>query len=227
MKPEGFFVTGTDTGIGKTYISKLLADALSTVRDVTYMKPVQTGCYVDSRGNLVAPDLEFVTSGKAKITGPYEVHVPYRFLPACSPHLAAFMSSDVISPGKIFDCYKKLSQSGNFVIVEGAGGLMAPLGQTVYMIDLISCLRLPVILVTSPRLGTLNHTFLSIKALRQSGAEIAAVVLNNRENEPESFIYQDNREVIRRYINPVELLEVKYGSTQSDELLRFCSSIGI
>lgn len=104
---------------------------------------------------------------------------------------------------------------------------MAPLGQTVYMIDLISCLGLPVILVTSPRLGTLNHTFLSIKALRQSGAEIAAVVLNNRENEPESFIYQDNREVIRRYINPVELLEVKYGSTQSDELLRFCSSIGI
>lgn len=118
MKPEGFFVTGTDTGIGKTYISKLLADALSTVRDVTYMKPVQTGCYVDSRGNLVAPDLEFVTSGKAKITGPYEVHVPYRFLPACSPHLAAFMSSDVISPGKFLIVIKSYPKAETLLLLK-------------------------------------------------------------------------------------------------------------
>ena len=223
MNQNGFFVTGTDTGIGKTFISKLLADTFSTIQAVTYMKPVQTGCEVDSSGNLISPDLEYVISGGARLTGTYNQHIPYMYRQACSPHLAASLNSDIISPQKILKYFEEISRPDTMVIVEGAGGLMVPLGENFYMLDLINLMGLPVILVTSPHLGTLNHTFLSIKALRQSGASLAAVVLNNCRNEPETIIYQDNRRIIGEYIKPVDLLEVKHGSSQCEQILQFCS----
>lgn len=94
---KGFFITGTDIDIGKTYISKLLADTLATKSPVTYMKPIQTGCEEDENHIFRAPDFEFVMSGKANLTGTYEQHVPYRFEPTCSPHLAAELASVTIS----------------------------------------------------------------------------------------------------------------------------------
>ena len=85
-RPLGLFVTGTDTDIGKTYVSRLLADTLAESMTVTYMKPIQTGCEGDK---LSSPDFDFVMAGKAKPVVGFDIHVPYRFAPACSPHLAA------------------------------------------------------------------------------------------------------------------------------------------
>ena len=220
-RPKGFFITGTDTDIGKTYISKVLADSISKRHQVTYMKPIQTGCVRNAEGKLSAPDFDYVMSGSSVMTGPYDTHVPYRFEPACSPHLAATLASETISLEYIRDCLHNLDSYEGITLVEGAGGVLVPLSQNMYTVDLIQHLQLPVILVTSPHLGTLNHTFLSIKELHAAGLTLAGVVLNNCRNVPENFIYQDNRRMIRDYILPVPFLEIHYGITKHEQIDQF------
>ena len=212
MKQKGFFVTGTDTDIGKTYISKVLADTFSCMYPaVTYMKPVQTGCIESSDGNLIAPDFDYVMSGRAVMTGTYDQHVPYRFKPACSPHLGASLVSREIALKQIYNCFFEISKNDTLIIVEGAGGILVPLSKTCNTIDLINHLQLPVILVTSPRIGTLNHTFLTLNELHRSGVVTAGVVFNNLHNDPVDYIYNDNSRMIREYIHPVAFLEVNHG----------------
>jgi len=224
-KPKGFFITGTDTDIGKTYISKLLIDSFSKNQVITYMKPVQTGCTADKEMILQAPDLDYVLPDKSMMTGTLDQHVPYRFKPACSPHLAATLDSEMISLEHIRECLQKITPHAGFTIVEGAGGVLAPLSETTFMVDLILHLQLPVILVTSPHLGTLNHTFLSLKALRHSGAILAGIVYNNCRNLPENFIYHDNRRMILEHTRPVPFLEIPYGEYDEQRLCEFCNQL--
>lgn len=222
---KGFFITGTDTEVGKTYISKTLADRLAINHRVTYMKPVQTGCFADENGTLIAPDFQYVLSGKAIMTGNLNQHIPYRFEPACSPHLAAKMENKIISFEQIAKCLTKISDDNTITIVEGAGGILAPLSETTFIIDLILHLQLPVIVVTSPHLGTLNHTFLTLKVLRQTGAQLAGVVLNNCRNEPEDFIYTENIRMIQDHTRPVPFLEVQHGSCCNKRIDEFCKQL--
>ena len=223
-RKKGFFITGTDTDIGKTYISRVLADTLATKDSVTYMKPVQTGCTRNNQGNLSAPDFEYVMSGKTMQTGTYDQHVPYRFEPACSPHLAAQLASVTISIEHISECFRKISHHNTITIVEGAGGVLVPLNERDNMADLMLHLGLPVILVTAPKLGTLNHTLLSLNALEEKGIKTAGVVMNNCGNEPIDFIYHDNIKTIRDFIRPLPFLEVQYQST-SNSIEGFCDAI--
>ena len=223
-RKKGFFITGTDTDIGKTYISRILADTLATKDSVTYMKPVQTGCTRNNQDNLSAPDFEYVMGGKAIQTGTYDQHVPYRFKPACSPHLAAQQASVTISIDHISECFRKISPHNTITIVEGAGGVMVPFSQRDNMLDLMLYLGLPVILVTSPKLGTINHTLLSLNALKEQGIKTAGVVMNNCSNEPTDFIYHDNIKTIRDFIRPLPFLEVQYEST-SNSIEGFCDAI--
>ena len=222
---HGFFIAGTDTDIGKTFISRLLADTFSQWTTVTYMKPVQTGCTRDLFDNLVAPDFEYLMEGRAMQTAGPDDHVPYRFEPACSPHLAASREGVMISLEHIRDRYAHLSNKKSVTIVEGAGGVLTPLSETTSMIDLMLHLALPVVLVTSPRVGTLNHTFLTLNALRGQGIEPAGIVVNNRLQVLENYVYLDTIRMILDHAPGSALLEVGFEAMTSDSVKEFCHGL--
>ena len=222
---RGFFVTGTDTDIGKTYVARLLADCFSTTGKTTYMKPVQTGCTREPTGELRAPDFDYVMCGTSRMNGTYEQHVPYRFEPACSPHLAASIAGEPIDLDIIKSCYTAVSGGMATVIVEGAGGILAPLSETRYLLDLIIYMHLPVLLVTTPRLGTLNHTFLTLRTLQESGTTLAGIVFNNCTNESLSYIYHENHRMIRSRAPAVPFLEVPFAAPDHHTVKEFCDAI--
>lgn len=207
---HGFFITGTDTGIGKTFIARLLCDAFAEWQTVTYMKPVQTGCTREPWGGLLAPDFDYVMKGRAIMVGSPDDHVPYRFEPACSPHLAASRAGVLISLEDIKEKYTRISNKKSVTIVEGAGGVLAPLSDIASMIDLMLHLNLPVIVVTSPRIGTINHTFLTLQALAERDIEPAGIVINNLQNLQENYIYHDTLRMIRDRVPRAAMLEVPF-----------------
>lgn len=228
-KAHGFFVTGTGTDVGKTYVSRLLAKGFSRRGPVSYMKPIQTGCKTKKNGNLSATDFEYVKKSEVLVTGDDGLHVPYRFEPACSPHLASRIARKKISLFQINSCFARIcllpGMKNGCVLVEGAGGVLVPLDDSVSMVHLIMHLELPGILVTLPSLGTLNHTFLTLCALHSAGVPVAGVVMNNRENSPEDFIYRDNVKTVRSFIGNVPFLEIKHGAGSGGKVRNFCDEL--
>jgi dethiobiotin synthase len=193
------------------------------------MKPVQTGCGAEKNGGLFAQDYGYVQKSGVLITGNDELHVPYRFAPACSPHLAARLGRKKISLSHIAGCFDKIlilpGMKNGCVLVEGAGGVLVPLGGSSSMMHLIIRLKLPVMLVALPGLGTLNHTFLTLCALHSTDVPIAGVIMNNRENCPEDFIYRDNIKTIRSFIGNVPFLEIKHGAKNRGTIVGFCNEL--
>jgi dethiobiotin synthase len=177
--PGKFFVTGTDTGIGKTVLCSLLCAAL----DASYWKPVQTG---SSEGT----DRDTV-SRLAQLAEHQSFPESYCFEPPVSPHLAAAWAGNRISLDSI-----RMPEPGHArgLIVEGAGGVMVPINENQLMTDLMRHLGLPVLLASRSTLGTINHTLLSLSWLRQSGLTVAGVVMIGPENA-------DNRCAIEKYGN--------------------------
>jgi dethiobiotin synthase len=228
-KAGGFFITGTGTDVGKTYVCRLLARELSKKMPVSYMKPVQTGCGTKQNGELSSPDFTYVKSSKALVTGEAELHVPYRFKQACSPHLAARINQKKISLSRIGGCLAEIrtlpGMKNGCVLVEGAGGVLVPLGDSMYMIHLIKQVKLPVILVLLPDLGTLNHTFLTLCALHSAGVPVAGVVMNNRGGRPKDFIYRDNLKTVRESIGKTPFLEIKHGEKSNGKITAFCNEL--
>jgi dethiobiotin synthase len=165
--------------------------------------------------------------GKASMIAGYEDHVPYRYEPACSPHLAAKLSGDFIKMEYLHDRFEYIANRETHVtLVEGAGGLYVPLNDHDFMIDLIYQLKLPTILVTSSRLGTLNQTLLSIRTLQNARIPLAGVIFNNYPEAKEAYIYRDNLAMIREYSRPVPFLEVHYGDVPNATVREFCNRIG-
>jgi dethiobiotin synthase len=222
---HGIFITGTDTDIGKTYVSGILAEGFASRHTVTYMKPVQTGCIRDAAGTLNAPDFDYVMQGKAVMSAEPDDHVPYRFEPACSPHLAASRAGVTISLEHIRENFGRVSNKKSITLVEGAGGVLTPLSQTTSMLDLIEHLRLPVIIVTSPRVGTINHTLLTAGALRKKGIEPIGIVVNNRQGDPESYIYHDTLRVLREHLPSALFLEIGPQGECTIEVEEFCHAL--
>jgi dethiobiotin synthetase len=222
-KHAAFFISGTSTGIGKTYISSLLVKAFGFSGLVSYMKPVQTGC---NHPDVSGADLSFVKLHASPVfPGTMTDHTPYCFDTPCSPHLAASLSNASIDISVIVRAYHKILSHVNTLIVEGAGGLLVPLNETVSTLDMIKLLNIPVILVTTPNLGTLNHTFLSVNQLRQSGVVLSGVIMNNPDNTRLDFMYRDNAYMIRRYIAPVPFIEIPFGAENNEQLEEFCKRI--
>lgn len=173
MTPQGVFITGTGTGIGKTVASACLARRWQA----TYWKPIQTGTDTD------APDSETVaTLSGARIAPPRHV-----FRAPLSPEAAAALENTSVEL-EDFD----LPISDGAVVVEGAGGVLVPLNAQHLMIDLMVRLALPVILAAGTGLGTINHTLLSLAALRARHLKIAGVILVGPANP-------GNREAIVRH----------------------------
>ena len=195
---KSVFITGTDTEIGKTVVSAmLLAKARHEGINAAVMKPVQTGCMVDG-DQLIAPDLEFCLTMAEMTVDQQEKEklCPFRFEPACSPHLAAKTKGTSISIETIAEFFAKMHTHHEALIVEGAGGILAPISEKLAMIDIMKELTLPIILVARAGLGTINHTLLTIKALRHEFLNVLGVILVHTSPEPPGEMEADNAHII-------------------------------
>jgi dethiobiotin synthetase len=167
---NGLFVTATDTGVGKTTVACALASAFSRRgRRVAVMKPVETGGGDDAERLIAA-------TGRALEMS----HVrPYAFaLPASPEAAAAAAGAANVDIGNIRVAFARLSEGADLMLVEGAGGLLVPLGGGRSMADLASVLALPLLVVARTGLGTINHTLLTVEAARRRGLRVAGVVLS-------------------------------------------------
>lgn len=158
---RGVFVTGTDTGIGKTLVSAILCRAWNA----TYWKPLQTGLADEEGDTPTVRDLAGLSA--ARIIPP-----AYAFQAPLAPLAAGDLENVTVNPGRLV-----LPQVQGPLVVEGAGGLMVPVREDMMIVDLIEGLGLPVVLVTRSGLGTINHTLLSLEALRWRGIAVLGVVL--------------------------------------------------
>lgn len=191
---DGIFITGTDTGVGKTVVAAgVLCAWRAAGINAAPMKPVQTGC--TGRGKaLRAPDLDLClrVAGLEVPDQEYSLMAPYCYRPSCSPHLAADRARRPIKINRIRMAAGALLERYDRLVVEGAGGVMAPIGGGRTMLDVMQSLGFPVIIVARPGLGTLNHTLLTLEALRRRGLRVAGVVVNQATPGRIGWIGKDN-----------------------------------
>lgn len=184
--PPAFFVTGTDTGIGKTVVSSLLTAGL----DATYWKPIQSGLAEET-------DTDYVRRVTG-LPGHRVAEERYRLTEPLSPHASAAIDGVTIR----MDDFELPAFDTGHLVVEGAGGLLVPINDEDMIIDLVRHLGLPALLVARSELGTLNHTFLSLEALRDREIDILGVVMNGPRNE-------SNRRAIEKYGDVPVLAELE------------------
>jgi dethiobiotin synthetase len=188
---RGLFVTGTDTGVGKTILSAaLLATMRSADEPITAHKPVITG--LDEQPGEWPPDHELLAAAAGM--NPEEV-APLRYGPAVSPHLAATLAHESIDPTVLVANARRASAEKTTLIVEGVGGLLTPLTDNYSVRDLAAALELPLLIAARPGLGTINHTLLTIEAARTANLKVAAVVLTPWPADP-SEMERSNRATI-------------------------------
>jgi dethiobiotin synthetase len=172
-----FFVTGTDTGVGKTLVSAALLRSLrESGLAVAGMKPVASGAERTASGLRSEDALALLAESSQ--SWPYEVVNPYCFEPAIAPHIAAAEADVEIHLAPIEQAFRRLQAGSAVVIVEGAGGFLVPLGPGLSLADLPAALGLEVILVVGLRLGCLNHALLTAEAVASRGLKLAGWVGN-------------------------------------------------
>jgi dethiobiotin synthetase len=186
-KVNGVFVTGTDTNCGKTIISGGIARALLRKGfNVGVMKPVATWgdpCREPgARAKWISEDALHLRQAAATSDSLTLIN-PVCFKAAMAPWPAAIQEKKTINVDRMMQSYRELTRRHDFMVVEGAGGLMVPLRKTFFVSDLIRKLHLPAIVVSHPDLGTLNHTLLTIRALKQAGIPLAGVVINKYQGK--------------------------------------------
>jgi dethiobiotin synthetase len=189
---RGLFVTGTDTGVGKTILSAALIAAIAAAGEsVRAHKPVVTG--LDEPSGEWPHDHELL----AAVAGmtPEEA-APLRYGPAISPHLAAQLAGERIDPARLLAAARAAGEERT-LIVEGVGGLLTPLAEDYTVGDLAVALGLGVLLAARPGLGTINHTLLTLQAARAAELQVRAVVLTPWPQQP-STLECSNRETIAR-----------------------------
>jgi dethiobiotin synthetase len=179
---RGVFITGTDTGVGKTIFAAALAMFLRQRGiNVGVMKPAESG--VDDSTSL-GNDGELLTWA-AEVNDSPDLITPYRLKEPLAPSVAAKREGVKIIPGHIQNCFEELSSQHEFMIVEGAGGLMAPLVGGILFADMARQMQLPLLVVTRPDLGTINHTFLTVFAAQQMQLPLAGYLINRMPEKPD------------------------------------------
>ena len=207
---DGFFVTGTDTNVGKTWASVALMRALQAQgKIVSGMKPVAAGCewLQDAWKNQDA----LLLLKYASVAFEYQQVNPYAFEKPVSPHIAC--GEVAVSTSVILRAFEDLKAHSDYVVVEGAGGWLSPLGCNLDNSQLAKSLRLPVVLVVGMRLGCINHARLSAQAIRQSALDIAGWLAVQLEADMLEF--QANLDFLRSSLN-LPLLGVLPNLTSPD-----------
>lgn len=204
---KGYFITGTDTDVGKTVVSLCLIQHFKSLENrVACMKPISAGCYSTEDGlrNEDAVRLQQASSPKL----PYELINPYAYEPPIAPHIAAEKQGVVIDKQHIKSCYQKIAAQSDLVIIEGAGGWLVPVSDRETMADIAAELQLPVILVVGLRLGCLNHALLTTSSIEHMGLHFTGWIANHLD--PDMLNQQDNIESLQRRITAPLLGTVAY-----------------
>lgn len=171
------FVTGTDTGVGKTRMAAALCAAFVVAgRRVAGMKPVASGCDWTPEGLRNADALALHQAMNVRAS--YDEVNPYAFAPAIAPHIAAAEAHRTIDFELLDRCYERLCLQSEVTIVEGAGGWLAPLDQRRTFADLAARWQLDIILVVGMRLGCLNHALLTVESIHRRGRKLAGWIAN-------------------------------------------------
>lgn len=211
MTARGFFITGTDTEIGKTWVTTTLMRGAATAGiRICGMKPVAAGTTPTADG-LVNDDVRQLTRLGTVAVAADDLN-PYCFNDAISPHLAARRAGVTISLDRISEAFTRLSEAAEVVLVEGAGGWYAPINDTATMADLAQQLSLPVVLVVGMRLGCLNHARLTEEAILSRGLRLSGWVAN--EVVPDMEAFADNLATLQASLRTPLLMTLRYG--QSD-----------
>ena len=190
-----YFITGIDTDIGKTFITKGLALAFENCgKKVGVFKPLQSGALESDKG-LLAPDLEAIKELSQNI----KTKCSYLLKGEVSPALAARLSGVKIDINKIKEDFKSFSKENDITFVEGAGGLLAPATDDFLCADLIKELNIPIIIVTVPFLGRLNHTLLTIHYAKTNNIPIKGIIVNKIPNKTEDLATKNFIDELKRY----------------------------
>lgn len=202
--PNGFFVTGTDTGVGKTVVAGALIMALRAKGiNACGMKPVETGCK-RINGTLIPSDGTFLKQ-IARMDDPIEHITPFCFETPAAPSVASEIEKRDIDISLIKERFQNLQKKYHTVIVEGVGGLLVPLKRDYFVIDLVRELALPLIVVSRPSLGTINHTLLTVNYALKEGIKIAGIIINF-SNRPENTAAEKTNSAVIRKLSPVPVI---------------------
>ncbi|ADI28967.1 dethiobiotin synthase [Methylotenera versatilis] len=205
---QSYFVIGTDTNVGKTYVASALvqhfaAQGLKTIG----MKPVASGCELNEKNELINEDVTALISA-SNINADLGLINPYRFVPAIAPHIAAEQAGVKIDLGVIQEAYTKLARLADVVVVEGAGGFCVPLNKAQTLADLAVLLNIPVILVVGMRLGCINHALLTVEAIQARGLKLTGWIAN--KIEPNFAMFDENLSSLRQRVSAPCLSVVRW-----------------
>ncbi len=222
IKNKSYFITATDTDAGKTVVTALALNyLLSCKKSVISQKWVQTGNVEFSQ------DLEFHKKfADLNFTKSLNKHVsPYIFEFAGSPHFAAKLENSVIKKSKIIESFKFLQKKFEHVIVEGSGGVLTPYDEKKFLIDIARELDLPVILVVANKLGSINHTLLSLEYLTQKKMNVKGIIFNNSKN-CDVKILENNIKTVKNFAKNITILgQIPY-SKNKKVLIKSFEEIG-
>lgn len=213
-KANGLFITGTDTGVGKTLvaggIAKILRQAGYTVG---VFKPVATGCKHHHEG-LVSTDAEFLRYWSGC---DFELSAinPIGFVTPAAPVVCQEFERRYVDFAAIQAAYETICAASDFIIVEGIGGIRVPISGDVDVLELAKAFNLPVVIVARPYLGTINHTLLTIDAVRTAGLGLAGVVISGYEAASATYAEETGADVITEY-GQVEILAIVPHDEDSD-----------
>ena len=209
MPAQGLFITGTDTGVGKTVVT---AAILAYLRDqglkTGVMKPIETGVDGECSSPANSDALFLMECGGIEDT--LAEICPVRLKPAAAPFQAALIENRTLQPETILSAYEKLSNQYDWMLVEGIGGVRVPITRNYGVVDLMRDLGLPAVVVTHYQLGTLNHTLMTLDTLKQSGIPVRGVVFNRTGPETPDAIEQDQPRMIEELSGAKVLGEFPY-----------------
>lgn len=190
----GLFITGTDTGVGKTFVGASLATYLrARGYRVGVMKPVETGC--SEKNGMLIPEDAVRLKEASGCTEPIEKICPYRFSEPLAPSIAAERAGRKIDVDFLLTTYGDISAEYDITLVEGAGGLMVPLLPSYTFADFARVLKLPLLVVAANKLGVINHLLLTLEHASCKGLSVLGYVLNRLSNET-SPAAETNREIL-------------------------------
>jgi dethiobiotin synthetase len=189
---KSVLITGTDTGVGKTVVCRLLAAYIRGCGlNVITQKWVQTGCSLSDDIDLHSVNLPVADD----LT---DLRVPYSFAYPASPHLAASLEGVEIDIARIVATHAKLTEQYEIVVVEGSGGVLVPITETALLADVAARLNLPIVIVADNKLGCINHTLLTIEAARSRSLRIVGLIFNRIESGGDEVILTDNVRITDR-----------------------------
>ena len=187
---QSYFIIGTDTNVGKTYIASLLIQQFVAAGYQTVgMKPIASGCEQDAHGALINEDV-LKLNVASNVSAPLNLINPFHFSPAIAPHIAAELAGISMQIELIQQAYAQLTKLAEVVIVEGAGGFFVPINATQTLADVAVQLQIPIILVIGIKLGCINHALLTVDAIQARGLILAGWVAN--QIEPEMPMFEEN-----------------------------------